>query len=99
MTIRLPLRTSQLNVYPAAIAEQMRRFYRSLNERDRRRYAAVEAVRLGHGGQEYISQLLGCDPKTIRRGLAELAASGELDTGRQRKKGAGANRWVLHSPT
>jgi hypothetical protein len=77
----------------------MHRFYRSLNERDRRRYAAVEAVRLGHGGQEYIAQLLGCDPKTIRQGLAELDSDEALDTRRQRKKGVDANRWAQHSPT
>ena len=70
----------------------MVRFYGSLNERDRRRYAAVEASKLGHGGIEYISRLLGCDPKTIGRGVAELAAQDELDVDGQRKKGAGVNR-------
>ena len=78
--------------YSAELEAQMVRFYRSLNERDRRRYAAVEAVRLGHGGLEFISQLLGCDPKTIRRGIAELESEEELDTDRQRKKGVDENR-------
>lgn len=78
--------------YPAVVADQMRRFYHSLNERDRRRYAAVEAVRLGPGGQEYIARLLVCDPKTIRQGLAELSSGEALDAERQRKKGVDANR-------
>ena len=47
-------------------------FDRSLSEKDRRRYAAVEAERLGHGGVEYVSRLLGCDPKTIRQGCEDF---------------------------
>ncbi len=77
--------------YSAAVESQIIRFYRSLNERDRRRYAAVEAVRLGHGGVESISQLLGCDPKTIRHGIAELESDEDLATQRQRKKGVDGN--------
>jgi hypothetical protein len=73
--------------YSAKVEGQMTRLYRSLNERDRRRYAAVEADRLGHGGIEYISRLFGCDPKTIRHGIAELESDAELASQRQRKKG------------
>lgn len=65
----------------------MQRFYRSLNERDRRRYAAIEAVKLGHGGIEYVARVLGCDAKTIAKGVRELEAE-ELDNTSQRKKGA-----------
>ena len=78
--------------YSAVVESQMARFYRSLNERDRRRYAAVEATKLGHGGIEYISQLLGCDPKTIGRGMTELESPEELATDSQRKKGVAENR-------
>ena len=51
-----------------------------------RRYAAVEVGKLGDGGLEYIAKLFGCDPKTIRRGMAELESEEELASGRQRKK-------------
>lgn len=78
--------------YSASTERQMVRFYRSLNERDRRRYAAVEAGRLGHGGVEYVSRLLGCDAKTIARGIAELESEEELATDGQRKKGGDAKR-------
>lgn len=47
-------------------------FFNSLNERDRRRYAAVEASKLGYGGIAYISNVLGVDEKTINKGLEEL---------------------------
>jgi hypothetical protein len=70
----------------------MRRLFGSLKESDRRRYAAIEAAKLGHGGIEYIATVLGCDPKTIRLGLTELEGEVGLDTGRTRKKGADASR-------
>ncbi len=78
--------------YSEGLERQMLRLFCSLNERDRRRYAAVEAAKLGHGGIEYISRVLGCDPATIRRGMSELESEDEWDTRRQRKKGADANR-------
>ena len=70
----------------------MRQLFGSLKENDRRRYAAIEAAKLGHGGIEYIATVLGCDPKTIRLGLTELEGEVDLDTGRTRKKGADASR-------
>lgn len=73
--------------YPPETEQRMKTLYHSLNERDRRRYAAIEADKLGHGGQAYISQLLGCDHKTLQRGLAELDHPPDLPRGRVRKKG------------
>ena len=78
--------------YSSVVERQMGRFYRSLNERDRRRYAAVEATKLGHGGIEYIASVLGRDPKTIASGITDLEGEEELDTRRQRKKGGDGNR-------
>ncbi len=78
--------------YTVELERQMSRLFESLNERDRRRYAAVEAAKLGHGGIEYISRVLGCDPGSIRHGIFEMESADELDTQRQRKKGADVNR-------
>jgi len=80
-----------MEVYSSSVERMMRRLYGSLNERDRRRYAAVEAAKLGHGGIDYLARLLGCDAKTIRQGIAELEATEELRGERQRKKGVDAN--------
>jgi len=74
--------------YPPGVERLMKKLFASLKESDRRRYAAIEAAKLGHGGVEYIATLLGCDPKTIRQGLAELESDAELDATRSRKKGA-----------
>jgi hypothetical protein len=77
--------------YTEGMERLMRRLFDSLKEDDRRRYAAVEAAKLGHGGLEYIAAVLGCDPKTIRLGLTELEGEAELATGRTRKRGADAS--------
>ena len=80
-----------MDAYAPEVERMMRRLFDSLRENDRRRYAAIEAAKLGHGGIEYIAAVLGCDPKTIRLGLGELEGADNLDTGRSRKKGADAN--------
>lgn len=77
--------------YPPKVEQTMRTLYHSLREKDRRRYAAVEAAKLGHGGIEYIADLLECDPKTIRQGLADLEQLPDVPPERCRKKGADAN--------
>lgn len=75
--------------YAAEVETQMKFLYRFLNERDRRIYAAVEATKLGRGGVQYIAELLGCDPKTIRRGREDLENPQRLEPGRIRKRGGG----------
>jgi hypothetical protein len=47
-------------------------FYESLNEKDRRHYAAIEAHKLDHGGITYISELLNCARSTIHDALEEF---------------------------
>ena len=77
--------------YPPIVEQSMKTLYGSLREKDQRRYAAVEATKLEHGGIEYISALLGCDPKTIGQGLADLESLPDVPPERCRKKGVDAN--------
>jgi hypothetical protein len=77
--------------YPPPVEEAMRTFFGSLREKDRRRYAAVEATKLGHGGTGYIAGLLRIDPKTIRQGLEELRDLPDVPPERCRQKGAGGH--------
>lgn len=74
--------------YPAPVETAMQTFFFSLREKDRRRYAAVEAAKLGHGGVDYIAQLLHIDAKTIRQGQADLQQLPDVPPERCRKKGA-----------
>lgn len=80
-----------MDSYAPGIERMMKRLFDSLREHDRRRYAAIEATKLGYGGVDYIARVLKCDPKTIRQGQAELEGGDDLDTGRVRKKGADAS--------
>ncbi len=75
--------------YPVAIEQQMRRYYTSLSERDRRRYAAIEAVKLGHGGISYIGRVLTCDYRTIKSGMQELSDETALHETHIRRSGGG----------
>jgi hypothetical protein len=81
-----------MEAYPFDVEVKMKRLFNWLSEKDRRRYAAVEAAKLGHGGVEYIARVLSCDPKTIRQGLKELEEPEDPAADRVRKKGADAGR-------
>lgn len=80
-----------ITMYPRPVEEAMRCTYSTLNERQRRLFAASEALKLGHGGIAYLAQLLGCHRRTIERGLKELRHPASLAPPRRaRKKGAAA---------
>ena len=78
--------------YETTIEQEMRKFYNSLSEKDKRRYAAVEALKLGHGGIAYIAHLLRCSRKTVIQGIKDLeslsSAESEYDA-RIRQPGGG----------
>jgi hypothetical protein len=80
-----------MSPYPSAVEDAMRSFCTSLREKDRRRYAAVEATKLGRGGLAYIARLLRLDVKTVRRGLQDLQQPTAVPADRCRKKGAVGN--------
>ncbi len=82
----------QLRPYPPEIEEMMRIFYQSLSEKERRRYAAIEALKIGYGGISYIERLLGTNSRTIKRGIKELKSSESMNQSRIRAKGAGRKR-------
>ena len=81
-----------MEAYSIDVERKMKRFFDWLSEKDRRRYAAVEAAKLGHGGVEYIAGVLRCDPKSIRQGLKDLEEPQDAAAGRVRKKGVDADR-------
>jgi Rhodopirellula transposase DDE domain len=78
--------------YSHEVEEMMQKFYETLSEKDRRRYAAIEALKLGHGGQKYICEVLSCDPGTVQRGTEELQNGSEVPKGRIRKSGGGGKK-------
>jgi hypothetical protein len=66
--------------YPQDIAHGMRRFYESLSEKDRRRYAGIEALKYGHGGRNDIVQVLGCSCRTVSKGAKEVSGLSRVET-------------------
>ena len=60
-----------------------------LDERGRRRWAAVEAQSLGRGGIAAVSTATGISDRTIRNGIKELKSERRHPRERQRRTGAG----------
>lgn len=76
--------------YEPDVERRMRGVYQSLSEKEQRRYAAIEAAKLPHGGIQYIAELFGCSRRRIERGSKELdQLPDDPAAGRQRQKGAG----------
>jgi len=80
--------------YSEEVKRAMRLHYRQLREKDCRRYAAVEALKLGYGSISYISRLLCVDRKTILEGKKELQrlTTPKQMEGRQRQVGGGRKK-------
>ncbi len=86
---------NEFSGYDPVHEQLMRCFSRSLPE-DRRRYAAVEAQKIGYGGVAYVARVLGMSRATLYTALRELAEIDEDnpqrpsgDPRRVRRPGAG----------
>jgi transposase len=95
--------------YPSETEYMMRRYYESLNEKDRRRYAGIEALKSGHGGQNHIAEVLGCSRRTVRKGaievsglpscvVKEMIGKSSTDTPRIRQAGGGRKPYQVSHP-
>ena len=73
----------------AAIGRKYVELLDDLDERGRRRWAAVEARALGWGGIAAVASATGMSDRTVRHGLAELDDSDPLPSHRQRRPGGG----------
>ena len=84
--------------YEPEVVVQAQAFYATLSEKDRRRYVAIEARRVGHGGIEYVAGVFGCSPRTVERGLADLdKLPHDPAAGRVRRPGAGRKKRSIPS--
>ena len=63
-------------------------FFCLLDEQQKRLYAGLESLKLGHGGDQKMAELLGLDVGTVARGRKELIEQ-DVDPERVRKTGAG----------
>lgn len=63
-------------------------FISLLDERQRRLYAGLEALKIGSGGDRQIAELLGLHPKTVAKGRHELLEQ-DVEVERVRRPGGG----------
>lgn len=87
-------RVSTIMQYSEEHEQDMIGLYNSLSEKDKRRYAAVEAKKLGHGGIDYICCLFGCDYKTVRKGIVDLDNKEALQQNGIRIPGGGRKKLI-----
>jgi len=69
-----------------------------LDENQRRWFVAAEAMRIGHGGDQLLSQVTGINVATIRRGRRELEESLE-DCPAERVRRVGGGRPPVEKKT
>jgi len=63
-----------------------------LNEKDKRHFASVESLLLGHGSKKYLADLLGISTKTIVRGIKEIGHPEKLIQTKDRVRNEGGGR-------
>ena len=59
-------------LYFLFIEEEIKKFFNTLNEKEKRLYVAVEAIKIGYGGITYIAKIVNCSRKTVAVGMREL---------------------------
>lgn len=72
--------------------EDKKKFFATLNERQKRHFAAIEAKRLGHGGIVAVSEAFGIHRETVSNAITEIENSENLVSDRIRKKGGGRKK-------
>jgi hypothetical protein len=87
-SIPMVVDASRLEVSPDEMKAAIILFYRLLDEQQRRLYAGLESMKLGHGGDSVLAEFLGLDPHTIARGRRQLLNQ-DVEIGRARQSGAG----------
>jgi hypothetical protein len=78
-----------VQVSPDELQAAVLLFYSLLDEQQRRVYAGLESLRLGHGGDTVLADFLALDPRTVARGRQQLLDRDVAAAGRTRRPGGG----------
>jgi hypothetical protein len=70
-------------------------FYSMLDERQRRVYAGLESLKLGHGGDRQLAEWFDLDPHTVAKGRRELLDAAALTPTAYRVRRPGGGRPAL----
>jgi hypothetical protein len=87
-SVPLAVNSSSLEASPDELKTAILLFYGLLDEQQRRLFAGLESIRLGHGGDTLLSDFLGLDVHTVARGRQQLLEQNVL-SGRTRRRGGG----------
>jgi hypothetical protein len=89
---------SALHVSPDELRAAILLFYSLLDEQQRRLFAGLESIKLGHGGDTTLAAFLGLDPHTVARGRQQLLDE-NVASGRTRRAGGGRKLVEKKPPT
>ena len=89
---------SVLQVSPDELKAAILLFYSLLDEQQRRLFAGLESIKLGHGGDTMLADFLGLDPHTVARGRQQLLDQ-KVSTGQTRRSGGGRKPVEKKPPT
>ena len=94
----LAVRADALQVSPDELQAAILLFHGLLDEQQRRLFAGLESIRLGHGGDTLLGDFLGLDAHTVARGRRQLLDQNVV-TGRTRRAGGGRPSTEKKRPT
>ena len=86
--VPLAVHSASLEVSPDELKAAILLFYALLDEQQRRLFAGLESIRLGHGGDSLLGGFLGLDAHTVARGRQQLLERNVV-SGRTRRQGGG----------
>lgn len=86
--VPLAVHSADLQISPDVLKAAIILFYGSLDEQQRRLFAGLESIRLGHGGDTLLGDFLGLDAHTVARGRQQLLDRNVV-RGRIRRQGGG----------
>jgi transposase len=82
----------------SVISIKYQALYHEFNERQRRLWAASEAISLGHGGVATVARATGLSRTTIAKGITEINSNDRLEEQRVRREGGGRKKSTSVQP-
>jgi hypothetical protein len=96
--VPVAVHSAGLQVSPDELKASILLFYGLLDEQQRRLFAGLESIRVGHGGDTLLGDFLGLDVHTVARGRQQLLHRNVIG-GRARREGGGRTRTEKKRPT
>jgi hypothetical protein len=85
--VPLAVHSVVLQISPDELKAAIALFYGLLDEQQRRLFAGLESIRVGHGGDTLLGDFLGLDAHTVARGRQQLLDQDVVNAGTRRKGG------------